>query len=109
MSETTNESAKDMTPEQIEAQRVILDAFYTKQIPRLKKQLEYEKLQTQIEKERFERFKMQFQMASAMAPAPGEGNGDEGEGKTPPLPPDAEEGKGPRKLKRDPAEKGGGE
>jgi len=107
MSETINNQQETeeskLTPEQIEENRIKLDKFYEKQIPRLKKQLAYEELLTKIHKERFERFRMDFQMASAMAPDPQPEPEQEGDGKTPPPPP---EGEKKRTLKRDPQPEG---
>lgn len=53
----------DLTPEQLEEYRVKAEQFYTKQIPMLKVQLEYETLLRDIETAKAERMKATYTMA----------------------------------------------
>jgi len=62
MSEETN---KQLTPEEAKARRAEITKFYKEQIPHLKVQAEYERLMTEIEENRAKRVQAQAFMADA--------------------------------------------
>lgn len=64
------EQTNQPTPEDMAQRRADLKKFYEDSIPFLESQLAYEKLKTQIAKEKFEQFKCDFSISQAMAPAP---------------------------------------
>ena len=62
MSEETN---KQLTPEEAKARRAEITKFYKEQIPHLKVQAEYERLMTEIEENRAKRVQAQAFIADA--------------------------------------------
>lgn len=98
MSDTTNtenQEQQQLTPEQIEAMRKNMVAYYKEQINSLKLQSEYEKLLAEIEESRAKRIMNTIRIAQMMA-----GPREEEESEEEPVHnPEPEKSSPPRKLK----------
>ena len=98
MSEETNqETAENLTPEQLEQRRTNLVKYYEKQVYVLKAQLAYETMLADIEEQRVKRMTMIMRQAQMAAPQQEE---EEEEEPTPVPEPNAEEPAKERKLKK---------
>lgn len=64
-----NQQEEQLSPEQLEARREEMKAFYESSISYLEAQAKYEKLLTEVEEARYKRATMQLQYASMMAAA----------------------------------------